>query len=136
MRRGRCSIVFVLAAVVALATGSAVRAEGSEASEPDYARPGAYVGLGGLYAISDYDLTTSDLGVVPPALPGRDPKFSNAAGADVRFGYRAFSHVAFEFDYQWQAGFDSTSGRIVLPLEIDTHLLSLNAKLFALTGRW
>ena len=105
---------------------------------PDYARPGWYGGIIGFYAISDYELTTDDLGVVPPLVlpPATNPRFGNSGGIDVRFGYRAIPRLAFEFDYQWQAGFDSTNDDINPPLEIDTHLLSLNAKLFALTGRW
>ena len=134
MSRGLWLIGLALAAVVM--TPGAVLAEGPPDSGADYARRGFYLGAGGFYAISDYDLTTSDLDVVPPELPGLDPEFSNTGGVDVRVGYRAFSHLAFEADYQWQAGFDSTNDAIAPPLEIDTHLVSLNAKLFALTGRW
>jgi opacity protein-like surface antigen len=120
--------------IVLLATAS-----GSALAEPppdDFSRPGWYAGLGGFYAISDYDLTTTDLGVVPPEPAATDPKFSNTAGIDARLGYRLAPHWAVEFDYQWQAGFDSSNGAINPPLEIDTHLLSLNTKLFAATGRW
>ena len=108
----------------------------AEPAPPEYDRAGWYLGLGGFYAISDFDLTTSDLDVVPPQPANTDPDFGDSGGVDFRAGYRAFSRWAFEFDYQWQAGFDSTKSSIDPLLEIDTHLLSLNAKLFALTGRW
>jgi len=119
-------------AVVAL---SAVPSR-AEPPPDDFSRPGWYLGLGGIYAISDYDLTTDELGVVPPEPAGTNPKFKNTGGVDFRAGYRAFPHWAFEFDYQWQAGFDSGNSGISPPVEIDTHLLSLNTKLFAATGRW
>jgi len=110
----------------------------SEGDSPDYARPGWYVGLGGFMAISNISLTTTDLGVPSPVPypPGTDPDFGNSGGIDVRFGYRAFSRWAFELDYQWQSGFNSSNSAISPDLEIDTHLLSLNTKLFVLTDRW
>jgi opacity protein-like surface antigen len=105
-------------------------------SGPDYSRPGWYVGLGGFFAISDFERDTSDLDVVPEAgPPNTDPKFGNSGGIDVRGGYRAFERWAFEFDYQWQSGFNSTSGSLINDVEIDTHLVSLNTKFYVLTGR-
>lgn len=99
----------------------------------DYARPGWYAGINFFYAISDYDLTTDDLDVVPPQPAGVDPEFKGAFGVDARAGYRAWERWAFEFDYQWQSGYDATHGGIEPDLEIDTHLLSLNTKFFVLT---
>jgi len=107
----------------------------AESDSTDPARPGWYAGINIFYAISDYELSTNDLGVVPPEPSGADPKFSNAFGVDARLGYRAFEHWAFEFDYQWQAGYDSKNGQIQPDLEIDTHHLSLNTKYFLLTDR-
>jgi hypothetical protein len=60
----------------------------------DFARHGWHAGVGFIYAISDYDLTTSDLDVVPPEPPDVDPKFENAFGIDARAGNRAFEHGA------------------------------------------
>jgi opacity protein-like surface antigen len=108
----------------------------AESAPPEYDRVGWYLGLGGYYAISDFDLSTSDLDVVPPEPANTDPDFGGSGGVDFRAGYRAFSLWAFEFDYQWQAGYDSKESSVDPLLEIDTHLLSLNAKLFALSGRW
>jgi len=117
--------------------GSAAAEPGPAAPQPDYARPGWYVGVGGFFAISDFDRDTSDLDVDGSGgeAPGVDPKFGDAGGVDVRAGYRAFQHWAFEFDYQWQSGFNSTSGSLINEVEIDTHLISLNTKFYALTGR-
>jgi len=119
-------------AILSLIAGAAA----AEPAQPEYDRAGWYLGLTGFYAISDYDLSTSDLDVVPPQPANTDPNFGNSGGVDFRAGYRAFSRWAFEFDYQWQAGYDSKKSAIDPLLEIDTHLLSLNAKFFALTGRW
>ena len=127
--RGVC----LAASAIVLVAGAA----GAEpAPEPDYARPGWYLGATVFYAISDYSLDTRELGVSPPQPAGINPRFDDTAGVDARGGYRFGERFAVEFDYQWQAGFDSTAPAIAPPLEIDTHLLSLNAKLFALTGRW
>ena len=122
----------LLPAILALIAGVAA----AESPPPEYDRAGWTLGLAGFYAISDYDLSTSDLDVVPPQPPDTNPKFGNSGGIDFRAGYRAFSRWAFEFDYQWQAGFDSKNSSIDPLLEIDTHLLSLNTKFFLLTGRW
>lgn len=126
--------LLVCHALAALALAAPTASAGSPSE--DFARPGWYLGLGAFYAISDYDLTTDELDVVPPEPPGTDPEFTNTGGVDFRAGYRACPRWAFEFDYQWQAGFDSTNDDVDPKLEIDTHLLSLNAKLFAATGRW
>jgi opacity protein-like surface antigen len=109
---------------------------GAEPPAPAYDRAGWYLGLAGIFAISDFDLSTSDLDVVPPEPANTNPRFKNSGGIDFRAGYRAFPRWAFEFDYQWQAGFDSNRSSVDPRLEIDTHLLSLNTKFFFLTGRW
>jgi opacity protein-like surface antigen len=138
IQRAKTAVIRTLAwtslAIAALGAGGSAAESMDE--ELDYARSGWYGGLTGFYAISDYSLNTDDLGVVPPEPAATNPKFGNAGGVDARFGYRATPLLAFEFDYQWQAGFNSRNDAIDPPLEIDTHLLSLNAKLFALTGRW
>ena len=123
--------------VLALAILSRIAgAAAAESAQPEYDRAGWYLGLAGFYAISDFDRSTSELDVVPPQPPDTNPKFGDSGGVDFRAGYRPFARWAFEFDYQWQAGYDSKRSTIDPPLEIDTHLLSLNAKWFALTGRW
>ncbi len=130
---GRCLWV----AVVALLIGADVAyGEGQEEAGPDYGRSGFYIGLGGFYSFEEFDLTTSDLvaSLIPPYPPATDPQFDNSAGADLRLGYRVAPHVAFEFDYQFHEGYDSTLGGLPFPLELDMHLFSLNAKVLAMTG--
>lgn len=118
-----------------LAADGPALAEASPGSGRDFARPGWYAGVGIFYALSDYELSTSDLGVVPEQPPNVDPEFGNALGVDARAGYRAFDRWAFELDYQWQSGYDSDSALLTHDLEIDTHLLSLNTKFFLMTDR-
>jgi opacity protein-like surface antigen len=119
-----------------LMSAGASLAVAPEAAEPDYARPGWYIGMGAMAAIPDFDLSTDDLGVVPPAPPDADPDFDTRPGIDFRVGYRLASRWSVEFDYQWQKGFQSRNPDIDPIVEIDTHLLSLNAKFFLLEERW
>jgi opacity protein-like surface antigen len=107
-----------------------------EAVEPDYDRPGWYIGIGSFAAIPDFDLTTDDLGVVPPQPANTDPDFDSRPGIDFRVGYRLAPRWSLEFDYQWQQGFQSRNPDVAPIVEIDTHLLSLNAKFFLLKKRW
>jgi len=125
-------VTLLALAIPSLLAGAAA----AESPRPGYDRAGWYLGLAAFYAISDFDLSTSELDVVPPQPPDTNPRFGDSGGVDFRAGYRPLSRWAFEFDYQWQAGYDSKRSIIDPPLEIDTHLLSLNAKWFALTGRW
>ena len=132
------ALACVAVGIAALAAGG--NAAQAEPPQPDYARSGWYLGLGGIFAIEDMSLDTTQLGMVPPQPAATDPNFGNSGGVDFRAGYRVNSRVAVELDYQFQAGFDSSNPAVVLPgtggIEIDTHLLSLNAKVFAATGRW
>jgi opacity protein-like surface antigen len=132
------ALTWAAAGIAALAAGAGPAQ--AEPARPDYARSGWYLGLVGIFAISDISLNTTQLGMVPPQPADTDPKFDNSGGVDFRAGYRVHPRVAVEFDYQWQAGFYSSNPAVKLPgtegIEIDTHLLSLNAKVFAATGRW
>ena len=58
-------------ALACAAVGIAVLVAGAspahaEKAQPDYARSGWYLGLGGIFAISDISLDTTQLGMVPP----------------------------------------------------------------------
>ena len=108
----------VLLVVVMLWLGvGPVRAAGDPVSDGGFDRTGAYLGLGGVYALENFDRG-----------------FDDSAGINLRFGYRVLPHTAFELSYEWLEGFDST-GRSP-EVELDTHLISVNAKLLALSGRF
>jgi opacity protein-like surface antigen len=106
-------LTVAVASLVASPSGGADR----EAGDRDSARTGSYFGLGGVYALEDFNRS-----------------FDDSAGINVRGGYRASPNMAFELTYEWLEGFDSTAG--TPEVELDTHLITANARLFGLTGRF
>jgi opacity protein-like surface antigen len=108
--------LFLTVAVASLAA-SPSRGADPEAGDRDFARTGPYFGVGGVYALEDFSRS-----------------FDDSAGINARGGYRALPNMAFELSYEWLEGFDSTAG--VPEVELDTHLISANARLFGLTGRF
>ncbi len=126
-----------LALIGLLVSVGSARAVAPETTEPDYDRPGWYIGLGSFAAIPDFDLRAGDLWIPPSvAPPYTDPDFGTSVGIDFRLGYRLAPRWSVEFDYQWQKGFDSRNPALDFPIEIDTHLLSFNTKFFLLKERW
>ncbi len=123
------------ALLVALVAGnSPARAEHPPA--PDPARTGFHLSLGGVYAFENLDETIGSLDVeeaYAPGSAGRDPGFDDSAGIDLRLGYRPHARFDLALFYEWLEGFDST--RTQPPLEIDTHLITLDGRVFLLTGR-
>lgn len=106
-------VTAVVASLVALPS----RAADPEAGALDAARTGPFLGVAGVYALEAFDRS-----------------FDDSAGINVRVGYRAFPNMAFELTYEWLEGFDSTAG--TPERELDTHLITANARLFGLTGRF
>ena len=92
-----------------------------------YNRSGVYGGIGGLYAIEDFDNTGT-------------LKFENAPGFNFRLGYRFHPNIAVEamgervdaFDLDLPGSGFSGSGKG----EINTWTGTLNGKFFALTERF
>lgn len=86
--------------------------------EIDYAAPGAYIGVGGVYAIELFD----DM---------ENYNVGNSSGFQVNVGYRALPNLAVEARYENYTEFD---------LDPNGHMngwsLTANAKAFILTGRW
>ena len=125
----------LIACLLASAWGVASAHAQEEAAErAAYDRSGFHVGVGFAYAFEDmsYDTNRLGLGAVFPV--AFDPRFDDSLGVDVLIGYRLLPRLDLEFQYEWLEGFDSTQG---LPeLELDTHLLALNARGFLLTDRW
>jgi len=135
-RRGSGSIAGLLACALCWLGGAgSALAEPGVADQPAYDRTGFHLGAGGVYAFEDmsYDIDSLGVGV---AFPGGnfDPRFDDSAGVDVLIGYRLHSRIDFEFQYEWLEGFDSTQGDPTL--ELDTHMLAVNARGFLLTERW
>jgi opacity protein-like surface antigen len=104
------------------------------AADETYGRPGWYLGLGGVYAFEDLDGDAAQLGLPNPPYPSSfEPNFDDSAGINLRGGYRLAPHFAVELEYEWLEGFDDKGARP--QLEVDSHLVLLDAKVFALTGR-
>lgn len=96
-------------------------------------RSGFYLGLGASYAVENFSFTSDDLGLEAILGPGVDPNYDDSQGVDLQIGYRANPWLALEFLYGFLEGFDSTAGNPAT--EIDSHLVTLNAKLFPCGGR-
>jgi opacity protein-like surface antigen len=115
-----CGGCLALAVGVACALGARPAVAASDTS-----RPGAYVGLGGVYAFHwfaghAYD---RDLG----GTAGRVTT-SGSPGLNVRAGYRARPWLAAEIEYEWLEGFrNDVAGSNVATLA--SHMLTLNGKL-------
>ena len=117
--------------VCALLVGANARA--LEPGE-DHARSGWYVGLGAVYAFEDFDGDAAQLALPDPPYAARfEPRFDDSAGIHLLGGYRVTPHFALELGYEWLEGFDAKAAEP--DLEVDSHLITLDAKLFALTGR-
>ena len=100
----------------------------------DYGRSGWYAGLGGVFAFEDLGGDAAQLGLPATTYsPKFEPSFDDSAGVNIRAGYRVTPHFAVEFQYEWLEGFDDNGAKP--PLEVDSHLFTLDAKVFALTGR-
>ncbi|MAI78444.1 MAG: hypothetical protein CL917_05870 [Deltaproteobacteria bacterium] len=68
----------------------------SSAHADDFDRPGAYVGVNGVYGISLFQNEISDAFGLDD-----DFKLGDSGGVNARIGYRALSWLAFEAEYEW-----------------------------------
>jgi len=101
---------------ISLALLSPVFAEDSTT----YSRPGFYAGIGGLYAIENFDV---DTGV----------EVDNAPGFNFRLGYRIIPNFAIEAMGERVDNFELKNA---VGLEVDTWTGTLNGKVFFLTHRF
>lgn len=90
--------VSVVAAVLAasLLLGVGVARADEPAPEDPRLRSGAYLGLGGVYSVSNFSgrFSTDTL------------EYGNTLGVDARGGYRFGPHLALEGQFQWNSDFD------------------------------
>jgi hypothetical protein len=89
----------------------------------DYARSGAYLGIGGTYAFrwvpGDFD---NDLG------GPNTVRAKNTGGLNVRGGYRVNSWFAAELEYEWLDGFDVTIEGGNGGFTLQSHVITANGK--------
>lgn len=100
--------------------------------EPDYARVGPYIGVGGNFAFNNFDGLDSDATSSPGGVPivPRD-SIDNSGGFHVRGGYRVHPNVAVELRYERYTRFETDPG----PGHLSGWALSGNVKGFFTTGR-
>ena len=122
---------WLLGAALCLAFASQASAQQDEREESDglFAREGIYVGLGGLFALENFD---RDAAIGGDAL---DIGAGDAGGFELRGGYRMHPNFAGEVLFQWYSGFsvnDRVSGEND---HFDGWSLTANAKGYPLLGR-
>lgn len=89
----------------------------------EYDRSGIYSAHHALFAVSHI---TDDGGA----------SNNDTLGADFRIGYRAHPRAAAELQFEWTDRFNESVGGVTTRQFHDNWTLTLNGRLFALTGRW
>lgn len=92
----------------------------AEAPASAYAREGPYVGVGGHFAVENFD--------VPHAYDVGD-----SGGVNARIGYRTHPNLAGEIVYDWVAPFDVEVAGVGVG-RVEMHFVSMNARWFPFTG--
>lgn len=92
----------------------------------DYARPGAYLGLSGVFALENFRDDAIDV-------LGSGTDFDESGGFSGRLGWRANRHLAAEIQHEWIEGFDlqQFAGD---HSEIRTWSTTANLKVYLATG--
>ncbi len=104
------------------------------AADEDFARPGMYVGLSGIYTHNFFD---EQIDGVLSDLVGTsvDVTIDDSAGLNARLGYRAVSWFAAELQYEWVDAFEVRARALGFParrvFDIEGHTLTLNTKWIA-----
>jgi opacity protein-like surface antigen len=111
--------------VVALGTVvcAGVPAGAEEEKAADYARRGAYLGMGALYAFEDFDL---------PEIPGVSSSADDSWGFDARAGYR-YRYAALETQFQYYDEFTLDANGSTAAT-INAQSFSVNLKGYPLGG--
>lgn len=102
-----------LIALVATARGCS----SDVSAESEFARDGAYVGIGGSYGIEAFNF---------------DGTTGNSGGVTLRTGYRCHPNVGAELQAEYFTGFDAEDP-LITP-EVDSWVLTANSRLYPLTS--
>jgi opacity protein-like surface antigen len=103
------------------------------AVEHEAFQPGAYLGIGAVYAFESFDFDSDRLQLGAILGPGVELDYDDSAGVHLLLGYRSRAWLGIELVYEFLEGFDSTRG--TPRTEIDSHMFGLGAKLYPLEGR-
>jgi opacity protein-like surface antigen len=83
----------------------------------DSAGRGFYIGVGGSYALEDFDV---DYGVEVEGIARIvDMDFDNTWGLNTKVGYHVTDWVSFEFDFNYLSEFESKESLFVLDIPVD-----------------
>jgi len=98
----------------------------AESREPDYSRPGFFVGFG-MAVGSDYDLKEQWEDILDPP-DNSNVRVDAAVGYHVRAGYRIIPRLAAEAEFEWLPGFDVKLLDDQKLVDTQSWLLTANAK--------
>ena len=110
----------------------------AQEEESEFARPGAYLGIGGVYAIETFQDDLDD-DLEGPLLPDVRTSVDNSGGFGLRIGYRIGAYSAVELHFEYVDSFDTkfdVDGVGTFDVEIEVWTLTGNGKLFLSTGRF
>ena len=133
MNRFRLRSSGLLVSLLGLALASAAQSHEEEWSDSYYphARKGFYAGLGGLFALENFDRDAAIEGGNTNLEIGAD----NGGGFGLRGGYRLHPHFASELLFQYYAGFSVNNRSNGKNDNFNGWSLTLNAKGYPLLGR-
>jgi opacity protein-like surface antigen len=112
MRNQLCVTSVVLLAVLAVPS--------ARAADPDFARSGFYLGGGGTYAFNLLESSFDDV-------LGSDVDVDDTWGFNARLGYRAFSWLAAEIEYEYLDNFEVSSDGVRLA-DLGAQTISANVR--------
>jgi opacity protein-like surface antigen len=130
--------VYLALAVSWLALGAAAPANAQvEDTEWDdsyypFAREGVYFGIGGLFALENFD---TDPAIEDPN-NSLDISADDGGGFEIRGGYRLHSHFAAEVLFQYYSGFEVKERNSGFDEKFDGWTLTANGKLYPFGGRF
>ncbi len=123
-RRLPLSMSALLCGLALLALPHSVQADDS------FSRPGFYIGVGGSYQLNVFEDEIED--EIVDALEDDLPDFADLGldlddsyGLNARVGYRLFSFLAIEAQYEWVSEYD---------VELTTNVSGVDAKLYSIEG--
>ncbi len=95
-RKLHLNLVLLLLIVLPLSLGLSLQAQADE-----FDRPGAYIGVNGVYAISLFQNEINEIAGVNESFD-----LGDSPGVNARLGYRVFSWFALEAQYEWVQSMD------------------------------
>jgi outer membrane protein W len=108
--------------LVPLAVLAVLAAPGARAADPEFARSGPYIGVGGTYAFNLVESSFDDF--------FDDVDVDDTWGGNARIGYRAFSWLAAEVEYEYLDNFEVSADGVHLA-DLRAQTISANVRFIA-----